>query len=125
MTARALTLGLLMIAALALAAPGAASAQDAETLLMANLTLSTDAAVAKGCTRIGFASDDSLKDLRRKIVRTGGDTAVLSFRLDDLDRVQAEIYRCSAPAAPSAPASPRPPPPPSPPPPPPPPPVTR
>ena len=113
------------VAALAVAGfgPPPARAQDAERLAMANVRLSTEPGISRGCTRIGFASDDSLKDLRRKIVRTGGDTAVLSFRQDDLSRIQAEIYRCAVAGSPGAP--PAPPPTPPPPPPPPPPPVTR
>ena len=71
---------MLALAAIGLTTAPPARAQDAERMAMANLRLSTEAAIARGCTRIGFASDDSLKDLRRKIVRTGGDTAVLSFR---------------------------------------------
>jgi hypothetical protein len=111
------------VAALALASlgPAPARAQDAERFAMANLRLSTEPGIGRGCTRIGFASDDSLRDLRRKIVRAGGDTALLSFRQDDLSRIEAEIYRCAAPGSPAAP----PPPPPPPAPPPPPPPVTR
>src|SRR5262245_25167978 len=116
------------IAALAVAAlgPTPARAQDAERLAMANLRLSTEPGIGRGCTRIGFVSDDSLKDLRRKIVRTGGDTAVLTFRQDDLSRIQAEIYRCAGARPPGGPSAPPPPPPSAPPPPPPPPPpVTR
>jgi hypothetical protein len=112
------------VLAVAALAPAPARAQDAERLAMANLRLSTEPGIARGCTRIGFVSDDSLKDLRRKIVRTGGDTAVLSFRQDDLSRIQAEIYRCAGAGSPTAPPAP-PPPPVPPPPPPPPPPVTR
>src|SRR5215475_11616540 len=115
-------------AALAVAALASAPAhaQDAERLAMANVRLSTEPGISRGCTRIGFVSDDSLKDLRRKIVRTGGDTAVLTFRQDDLSRIQAEIYRCAAAGSPGGPSAPPPPPPSAPPPPPPPPPpVTR
>ena len=106
------------VAALAvtLLGPASARAQDAERLAMATVRLSTEPGISRGCTRIGFASDDSLKDLRRKIVRTGGDTAVLSFRPDDLSRIQAEIYRCAAAGSPGGPPAPPPPPPPPPPP---------
>lgn len=46
----------------------------------------------------GWASDDSLNDLRRKIVKAGGDTGVLAFEADDPsrvrdDRIAAEIFR--------------------------------
>jgi hypothetical protein len=107
-------LGLATVAIIAM--PGAVRAEDAERSAMANLRLSTEAGIVRGCTRIGFASDTSLKDLRRKIVRAGGDTAVLSFRQDELDRTQAEIYRCATTRSPGAPPAPPPPPPPPPPP---------
>lgn len=99
--------------AIALAAVLPAAAQDAERFAMAGLRLSTDAAVARSCTRIGYVTDDSLKDLRRKVVRLGGDTAVLSFRSDDLSVIQAEVFRC--PPARVPPPPPPPPPPPAPP----------
>ncbi|HUG37560.1 MAG TPA: hypothetical protein VML54_11450 [Candidatus Limnocylindrales bacterium] len=99
----------------ALAAP--AVADDAERAAMAHVRLTTEPAVLRGCTRVGAAADDSVKDLRRKILRAGGNAAVISFRGDDLDRIYADIYRCSGAAAP---ARPIPPPPPGAPPPPPP-----
>ncbi len=82
---------------------------------MSHVRLTTDASVAARCTRVTFVSDDSLKDLRRKIVRVGGDTAVLSFRSDDLSVIQAEVFRCpvSAPAQVPPPPKGVPPPPPA------------
>ncbi len=116
--------GLLLAMTVPLA--GRAGAQDLEKIAMARVRLTTDAALTKACTRIGAARDDSLKDLRRKIVKMGGDTAYLSFGgIEDLSVVHAEVFRCPAPpaAAPgTAPARVPPPPPGSPPPPPPPPP---
>lgn len=108
-------------------------AEDAETLAMARVRLSTEPTVAAGCTLMGKVSDDSLKDLRRKVVRAGGNLAVLSFGATDLSLMYAEVFRCAAPAVaappPTAPAAPVPPPPPgrppAPPPPPPPPPPPR
>ena len=38
--------------------------------------------------------DDSIKDLRRKVVKAGGDTALLSFPADDLERIDAQVFRC-------------------------------
>lgn len=128
MTTRALGLaGVLLITSVPLAAP--AGAQDhLERIAMARVRLTTEAAHTKGCTRIGAARDDSIKDLRRKIVKMGGDTAYLSFGGgEDLSVVYAEVFRCpAAPAAApgTAPAGVPPPPPgppPAPPPPPPPP----
>jgi len=66
---------------------------------MAQVRLTTEAAMLSECTRLGEASDDSLKDMRRKIVRAGGNAAVLSFGLDDLSKMQAEVYRCPSAAA--------------------------
>jgi hypothetical protein len=57
--------------------------------------------VATGCTRLGLVSDDSVKDLRKKIVRAGGNTAILSFGIVDMSTIYAEVFRCTAsPAAP-------------------------
>ena len=90
-------------------------AQD-DRAVLAKIRLTTDPRVPIGCTRIGLVRDDSIKDLRRKIVKAGGDTALLSFPADDLERIDAQIFRCP----PHATSSPIPPPPPGPPPPPPP-----
>jgi hypothetical protein len=94
-----------------------ASAQD-ERAAMERVRLTTDPRVPVGCTRIGLVRDDSVKDLRRKVVKAGGDTALLSFPADNLSMIDAQVFRCPPQATP-----PRiPPPPPGPPPPPPPPP---
>ena len=99
--------------------PYYAWAEEAERRAMAQVLLSTEASLLSGCTRIGLASDDSVKDLRRKIVRAGGNAAVLSFDTDDLSRIQAEVFRCTATARaqsniPAPPAGTPPPPPPGP-----------
>lgn len=96
-----------------------AVANDGERLAMVRVRLTTERAATSGCTRVGAASDDSVKDLRRKIVRLGGDTALLTFGIDDLERIYAEVFRCPA-VAPLPPGVPPPPPGPPPPPPPPP-----
>jgi hypothetical protein len=96
-----------------------AGAEDLEHFAMSHVRLSTDQAIASGCARVSRISDDSLRDLRRKVVRSGGNTAVLSFSTDDLERIYADVYRCTPPAArrppnvPPPPAGPPPPPPPS------------
>ena len=100
-----------------LASASVARADDAEKAAMARVRLTTDGTRTTACTRLGWVRDDSLKDLRRKIVRAGGDTGVLSFRSDDLETMFAEVFRC--PPAPNVPPN-IPPPPPGPPPPPPP-----
>jgi hypothetical protein len=88
-----------------------ATADDGENLAAARVRLSTEAFVAKGCTRLGAVSDDSVKDLRKKIVRSGGDTGILTFSTDNLSMILADVYRCPAPRS----ATPRVPPPPPPP----------
>jgi hypothetical protein len=103
-------------------APGA-RAQDLEKIAMARVRLTTDPGLTHGCGRIGSVHDDSVKDLRRKIVKMGGNTALLTFGgSEDLSTVYAEVFRCSGPPAsapgtaptriPAPPAGPPPPPPP-------------
>jgi hypothetical protein len=118
-------------ALLLLASALPAAADDGERIAMTRVRLTTDPGLTRSCTRMGSVSDDSIKDLRRKIVRAGGDTALLAFGVEDLSMVHAQVFRCpppapppaSAPAPPAPPAAPRPPgvppPPPGPPPPPP------
>jgi len=97
------------------AASNAWGQEELERMAMTRLRLSTDPAVAAGCTRVGQVSDDSVKDLRRKIVRAGGNTAVLSFGTADLSQIYADVFRCdgSPPAAPVTGLPSAPPPPPS------------
>ena len=108
---------------------GPAAAQDAEKIAMARVRLTTEPGLTQGCSRIGTARDDSIKDLRRKAVKMGGNTAVLTFGgTEDLSVIYAAVFRCGDPpaAAPgTAPARVVPLPPPGPPPPPPPPAPTR
>ena len=97
--------------------PYYAWADEAERRAMAQVRFTTEAALLSGCTRLGAATDDDVKDLRRKIVRAGGNAAVLSFGVDDLSKMQADIYRCTTTAkapssAPPPPAGTPPPPPP-------------
>jgi len=105
------TLGLVLMAAVP------AAAQDGERIAMARLRLTTDPALTRGCARLGAVSDDSVKDLRRKIVRAGGDTALLTFGIEDMSMVYAQVFRCP-PAPPPPPPGTPPAPPPAPPPPP-------
>jgi hypothetical protein len=81
--------------ALLLAPVAIATADDAaEDMAMARVRLSTEAFVAKGCTRLGAVSDDKVKDLRKKIVRAGGDTGILTFSTDHMSTILADVYRC-------------------------------
>jgi hypothetical protein len=93
-----------------------AAGQD-ERATMARVRLTTDPRVPVGCTRLALVRDDSVKDLRRKVVKAGGDTALLSFPADDLSMIDAQVLRCPPHAVPP-PLSPPPPPGPPPPPPP-------
>jgi hypothetical protein len=70
-----------------------AAAQD-DRAAMARVRLTTDPNVPLGCTRIGLVRDDSIKDLRRKVVKAGGDTALLSFPAEDLEKIDAQVFRC-------------------------------
>jgi hypothetical protein len=120
----------LLLAGLALTAlpAGPAAAQDAEKIAMARVRLTTEPGLTQGCTRIGPARDDSVKDLRRKVVRMGGNAALITFGgTEDLSVMFAEVVRCTDPpaAAPGTAPARVPPPPPGPPPPPPPPAPTR
>jgi hypothetical protein len=74
-------------------------AADDENFAMAHVRFSTEAAMATGCIRLGQVMDDSVKDLRRKIVRTGGDTGILSF---GPDKMYAQVFRCAGVAPPPA-----------------------
>lgn len=85
------------------------TAQDAEQVAMVRVRLTTEPTLALGCARIGMVSDDSVKDLRRKILRVGGNTGVLSFRADDLSRIDAEVYQCPPARDPNVPIPPPPP----------------
>jgi hypothetical protein len=108
-----------MTVLVAAASVSSAWAQDAEHFAMSQLRLSTDPSIAGGCARMARVTDDSLKDLRRKVVRAGGNTAVLSFTGDNLSMIIADVYRCQPaarrpPNVPPPPAgAPPPPPPPS------------
>src|SRR5262245_40671339 len=107
------------IGAMVLLSASVAGAGDAERIAMSRLRLTTEAAVTRGCALLGSVKDDSLKDLRRKIVREGGDTGLLSFAPEDLSTVHAQVFRCARAGTtpphlpPPPPGSPPPPPPPS------------
>jgi hypothetical protein len=105
-----------VLAAVLLAGAASAAVAQDDRAGLARVRLTTDPRVPVGCTRIGLVRDDSIKDLRRKVVKAGGDTALLSFPVEDLERIDAQVFRCP----PHATSSPIPPPPPGPPPPPPP-----
>lgn len=84
----------LLVTALVAALASSAAAQDAERIAMSQIRFTTEPAAAGGCSHVNSAKDNSLRDLRRKIVRAGGNMAVLSFHVDDMSTIYAEIYRC-------------------------------
>ena len=111
MERRAMKTTIIWTGALLLASVSPAMADDGEHLAMARVRLSTEPVVAKGCTRVGAVSDDKVKDLRKKIVREGGDTAILTFSTDNMSTILAEVYKCpprttAAPAPKTTPAPP-------------------
>lgn len=122
-------MAVLLAVGMVLALVSGARAQDGERAAMAQVRLTTEQAAARGCSHVASAKDNSVRDLRRKIVRAGGNLAVISFHVDDLSTIFAEIFRCGGggltappPGATAPPPPVLPPGPPSPPPPPPPPP---
>jgi hypothetical protein len=70
--------------------------EEAEKVALSHVRLTTERALPAECARLGVVSDDSLKDLRRKILKAGGDTGVLAFEADDPARADAEVFRCAA-----------------------------
>ena len=85
-------MALILAVLLVLMTTSATMGQD--RVAMARVRLTTDPKVPVGCTTLGTVNDDSIRDLRRKIVRLGGDTALLSFPADSLERVNAIVFRC-------------------------------
>lgn len=104
-----------LFAALTLALAAPAWAQDPA---LGRIAFTTDATLTKGCTLLGRVKDDEVKDLRRKVARLGGDTAVVAFGYED---IVADVYRCPTAPIPAQPPNVPPPPAGAPPPPPPPP----
>jgi hypothetical protein len=90
--------------------------EEAERVILSRVRLTTENAQAAKCTHLDVVSDDSLKDLRRKIVKAGGDAGVLAFEVDDPSKADAEVFRCTAASTqlsiPAPPAGTPPPPPP-------------
>jgi S1-C subfamily serine protease len=71
-------------------------ANESEKSMVARVRLTTDAGSVEECAFIGAVTDDSVNDLRRKIVRAGGDTALISFGSDNLDVVIAHVFSCAS-----------------------------
>lgn len=89
-------------------------ADEQERRQMAQVRLTTEAAMLSACTYLGVVTDDSVKDMRRKIVRAGGNAAAMDFPVDNLKMMRAEVYRCpTAKASTASPERSSPPPPPA------------
>jgi hypothetical protein len=88
----------LFAAVLALGVP--AAAQGPERTARDRIAFTTDPTLTRGCTLLGRVKDDEVKDLRRKIARLGGDTAVVAFGHED---IVADVYRCPTGQAPPVP----------------------
>jgi hypothetical protein len=86
---RSAALGALVVLLTTSPAPG-----QEERAAMERVRLTTDPRVPVGCARIAFVRDDSIKDLRRKVVKAGGDTALLSFPASDMSMIDAQVFRC-------------------------------
>ena len=69
--------------------------EEAEKVALSRVRLTTERAQTAECSRLGVVSDESLKDLRRKILKAGGDTGVLAFEVDDPSKADAEVFRCT------------------------------
>jgi hypothetical protein len=72
-------------------------AQDIERATMARVLLTTEAGVLIGCTQVGSVNDTSVKDLRKKIVRSGGNAGLLTFTPDDMSVIYAAVFLCPIP----------------------------
>jgi hypothetical protein len=70
-------------------------ADNVEKAMRARVVLTTDPKAVESCALVGTVSDDSLSDLRKKTVRAGADTGLLSFTSGD--EVVARIFRCPSP----------------------------
>ncbi|HSF06209.1 MAG TPA: hypothetical protein VLG10_10520 [Methylomirabilota bacterium] len=81
----------------------AAWGQPIDRQILLRVLLATDARQVAGCQRLGIVSDTSPEDLRKKILRMGGDAGFVTFDLADPDRMNAEVYRCRQVAAPATP----------------------
>ena len=97
-----MTRWLALACGLVVASAGVAAA-DEERDLMGHVRLSTEPSAARDCARITSMKDNSVRDLRRKIVRAGGNMAVISFRPEDVSTIYADVFRCGGAPAGSAP----------------------
>jgi hypothetical protein len=75
--------------------PQAFGASSAEKAAMFAVRLTTESGVLAGCERVGRVRDSSMEDLRKKIIRSGGNSGHITFDSDNLERIHADVYRCA------------------------------
>src|SRR6266446_186858 len=81
----------MILAATPLTTP-AAHAKDSDKAQAVIVQLVGTVAGLQGCNAVGKAvADDDSKDLRRKIVRAGGNAGLLAY---DGDNYSAQVFRC-------------------------------
>jgi hypothetical protein len=93
---------LLLAIAVLLSTSASVWGQEYDKFALLRVPLLTEAGQVAGCVRVGITSDNSPEDLRKKILRMGGDTGLVTFDLQDPDKINAEVYRCPKPVAPTA-----------------------
>ena len=67
---------------------------SADGRMVPPVRLTTEPDAVQSCEFLGTVDDDEIKDLRKKIIRAGGDTGLLSF--SDGNTVYAKVFRCPA-----------------------------
>ncbi len=71
-----------------------ASVRAGEEIAIPGVRLTTEASAVQSCTFVGTVVDDSVNDLRKKIIRAGGNSGLLSFG-DNM--LVARVFRCPGP----------------------------
>ncbi|MGH7310510.1 MAG: hypothetical protein ACREK6_17635 [Candidatus Rokuibacteriota bacterium] len=89
----------LLAVVIVLATDRAAWGQPVDRQILLRVLLATDARQVAACQRLGIVSDTSPEDLRKKILRAGGNAGFVTFDPTDPDKMNAEVYRCPPAAA--------------------------
>jgi hypothetical protein len=84
---------LLTILVVLVTAP-AAWGQGYERQILLGVLLATEARQVATCQWVGFVSDNSPEDLRKKILARGGNAGLVMFDQLDPDKINATVYRC-------------------------------
>jgi hypothetical protein len=91
----------LLAIAVLLSTSASAWGQMYDKYALLRVPLATEASQVAGCVKVGITSDNSPEDLRKKILRMGGDVGLVTFDLQDPDKINAEVYRCQKPVTPT------------------------